>query len=286
MKKILTIIFIALISFSIGNAQGDSLLRNKNGYPLLPESGDIAVGMTMNPIFTYFGNFFNGNLANTAPNAAFLTNANQPNAIFLKYFIADDAALRFTFELTSTTTTNSFYVQDDAAVIADPLSNAQVTDIMSSMYRNYVVGFGYEKRRGSTRLQGFYGANVLLSYGNFKRNYQYGNPMSAANPLPTTHNYGANMHNGGRVTDSYNGEQLGFGVNVFLGVEYFILPKISLGAEFAYGAMFTRDKQASLTYEYWNIDHLQLVEATDPGDATRALGTTNPSANFFLMFHF
>lgn len=287
MKKFLTIIFIALISFSIGSAQGDTLIRNKNGYPLLPEKGELAVGISMTPIFNYFGNFMHGNNATfLAPTANFAPFAAQPNAVFLKYFVADDAALRFTLEFTSTSVTNSVYVQDDAAVINDPMSNAQVTDILTTMNRNYVVGFGYEKRRGSTRLQGVYGANLLLSYGNFKQNYQYGNPMSAANPLPTTNDYGTNLYNGGRVLNNYGGEQLGVGANVFMGVEYFILPKISIGAQFSYGFLLTKAKQAKFNYEYWNVDHYELVEATDPGDVQRLLGTSNPAANFVLMFHF
>jgi len=287
MKRILTVILIALISFSIGNAQGDTLLKNKNGYPLLPEQGDIAVGMTMTPIFNYFGNFFHGNNATFfAPTANFAPFAIQPNAVFVKYFVADDAALRFTFEFTAASTTNSIYMPDDAALINDPMSNAQVTDIMTSMNRNYVAGFGYEKRRGSTRLQGHYGAGLLLSYGNTKQNYQYGNPMSAANPMPSTNDFGANLHNGGRILNNYDGEQLGFGANVFMGVEYFILPKISLGAEFSYGVMLAKTKQAKFDYEYWNVDHYTLIEQNDPGDVQRILGTRNPSGNFFLMFHF
>lgn len=286
MKRILSIIFIALMTFSFANAQ-DSLMTNKNGYPLLPQQGDIAIGMTMTPMFNYFGNFFHGNNATfLAPTANFAPFAAQPNAIFAKYFIADQTALRFTFEFTATSVTNSIYVQDDAAVINDPMSNAQVTDILTNMNRNYVLGFGYEKRRGETRLQGVYGANLLLSYGNFKQDYQYGNPMSAANPLPTTNDFGTNLYNGGRVLNYHAGEQLGAGANVFMGAEYFILPKISIGAEFSYGVLFSKTKQEKFTYEHWNVDHYELIEAVDPGDVQRLLGTGNPSANFYLMLHF
>ncbi len=273
------------MTFSFVNAQEDSLMTNKNGYPILPERGEIAVGMTMNPIFTYFGNFFNGTQNNVAPIGTFFNNG-VPNAIFAKYFIADDAALRFTLEATANTTTNSFYVQDDAVVINDPLSNAQVTDIQTTVTRSYVIGFGYEKRRGSTRLQGKYGANLLLTYQNNNLLYKYGNPMSADNPMPTTHDFGTNIYNGGRILENYGAEQLGLGVNIFIGVEYFILPKLSLGAELGYGVGLNKVKQTKIKYEYWNVDHVEYIEAIDPGDVDRLLGTTNPSANFFLMFHF
>ncbi len=286
MKKILLIILISIFAFTFVNAQGDSLMLNKKGFPILPAKGDIAVGLSMSPITTYFGNFFHGNNTTGGLNATFRTDLFESNAVFLKYFIADDAAIRAIFEFTSSTITNSFYVRDDVAYINDPLSNAQVIDIQKNMYRNYVLGFGYEKRRGITRLQGLFGANILLSYNNEKTNYRYGNPMSAANPLPTTYNYGSNIYNGGRVLNTYDGEFLGLGANVFIGFEYFILPKISIGAELAYTGYLNQVKQSKFDYEYWNVDHLELVEATDPGDVGRAVGTLNPSANLFLMLHF
>ncbi len=286
MKRILSIIVITLITISFSFGQSDSIMRNKNGFPILPAKGDVAVGMSMSPFFHYFGNFFHGNNTTGPLNAQFLTNSFQPGALFFKYFYTNNMAFRASFEFSSNTTTNSFYVQDDAAVLIDPLSNAKVTDIQYDKNRSYVFGLGIEKRRGSTRLQGVYGADVLISYQNNKQEYKYGNPMSAANPLPTTHNFGTNIYNGGRVLHDHNGEQYGIGANVFVGVEYFVLPKISIGAEVAYGFMLTKTGQAKFDYEYWNVDHQEMIVAENPGDVVRAVGTANPSANFFLMFHF
>ncbi len=286
MKKILSLIMIALISVGYTFGQGDSVMRNKNGYPVLPAKGDIAVGMSMTPFFGYFGNFFHGNNPTGPLNAQFLTNSFQPGALFFKYFYTNNLALRASFEFTSTTTTNSAYVQDDAAVLIDPLSNAKVTDIQYNKNRSYVFGVGFEKRRGSTRLQGVYGADFLFYYQNNKQSYKYGNPMSAANPSPTTTNFGTNLYNGGRILHDYNGEQYGIGANVFVGVEYFVLPKISIGAEAAYGFMLAKSGQEKFDYEYWNVDHQEMVVAENPGDVARAIGTANPSADFFIMFHF
>ncbi len=285
MKKI--ILIIAALFVIIGTqAQNDSIMTNKNGYPILPQQGDLAIGMSMTPIFNYLGNFFHGNAATPAPVVNFRTNTFANNAIFFKYFNSDVSAFRVNFAFTSNHTTNSIYVQDDAAIAIDPLSNAQVTDIQFNDIQNYVLGLGYEKRRGNTRLQGFYGADLLFSYQNTVTSYKYGNPMSQDNQMPTTFDFGGNLYNGGRITKVYNGEVLGLGLNAFIGVEYFVLPKISLGAELAYGLWLTKTRQAKFDYEIWNTDHVENVVAIDPGDVGRFITTSNPYANFYLMFHF
>ncbi len=285
MKKIILFIFTLLLVINL-SAQSDSIMKNKNGYPILPEQGDFAVGISMTPILGYLGNFFHGTGITPAPMATFRTNTFQNNAVFFKYFNSNNSAFRVNFEFTSNHVSNSYYVQDDAAVAIDPLSNKQVTDIQLTDFQNYVLGFGYEKRRGKTRLQGIYGVDLLFSYQNLTNSYKYGNPMSPDNQMPTTHNFGTNLYNGGRVLKTYNGEVIGVGLNAFLGFEYFVLPKISLGAEFAYGLWLTKTRQAKFKYEVWNVDHVENIEATDPGDVGRFLGSANPYANFFLMLHF
>lgn len=294
MKKLLSIIFLVVLGSGIATAQEDSLLneyntsqnliKNKNGYVIVPEAGDFALGLSTNSIFSYLGNMFNGTIGNAAPFTSFRTNGT--NAIFFKYFLSETSALRASFRFDAYTNLNSVYVQDDNAVLNDPLSNAQVTDVMKYMTRNYSIGFGYEGRKGKTRLQGIYGANIGASYGNLMYEYKYGNPMSDDNTMPTTYNFGSNLYGNGRILNNYNGENWSVGANVFAGLEYFILPKISIGVEFSYGFNYNITRQSSFTYEYWNVDHVEMTQATDPGNVSRYLGTTNPSANIFLMFHF
>ena len=57
MKRILTIISIALLPFVGVNAQD----KEKN---YLPEAGDMALGVNLMPVFKYAGNLFNGNTNN------------------------------------------------------------------------------------------------------------------------------------------------------------------------------------------------------------------------------
>jgi hypothetical protein len=75
------------------------------------------------------------------------------------------------------------------------------------------AGLGKEWRKGKTRLQGFYGADasVFFNTGSTKT-------VTGANTKTIT-----------------NGLELGLGVNGFVGAEYFIFPKMSVGAQFNYG---------------------------------------------------
>jgi hypothetical protein len=75
------------------------------------------------------------------------------------------------------------------------------------------AGLGKEWRRGKTRLQGFYGADASVFFST-------GSVKTVTGAITRT------------VTP---GLELGLGVNGFVGAEYFIFPKMSLGAQFNYG---------------------------------------------------
>lgn len=263
------------------------MLVNKNGITILPKQGDIAIGMSMNPIFTYLGNAFNGNVFNNAPTADFLSYPVGTNNIYVKYFLEDKAAVRICFEYSGINEYSSEYVQDDAAILADPLSNAETEDMLNVKGSTIVLGAGYEIRRGDTRLQGYAGGNAYFLIQNSKYLYSYGNPISDLNPQPTSVNWGNNiLPGGGRKTVQNYGQTMGFGLGGFLGVEYFIIPRISLGAELGYGYMYSKDGHTDYDYEIWNVNEIEEnVETEAPGDSGHNWGTGNPSMNFFLMFH-
>jgi len=306
MKKIILSFLFVFCAIFAGMAQEDtegidaSGLVSKKGLTILPEQGDIAIGISMNPIFNYLGNSFNGNLNNTAPTANFLgypvTNNNlyisgqapTTSQIFAKYFLTDKSAVRVSFEYTGVNTFNKVYVQDDATVLNDPLSNAKITDMQHITGSTFVLGAGYEMRRGSSRVQGYMGGNAYFLMQNSKIEYSYGNPMSELNPIPTSNDWGGNiLANGGRKLVQYNGPTKGAGLGAILGVECFIFPKISIGAELGYGYFYYQQKQTKYDYEIWNVDVAeQKIETQSPGNKGHMWGTGNPSANFYMMFHF
>ena len=87
------------------------------------------------------------------------------------------------------------------------------------------LGYGIENRRGSTRLQGMWGYNGFIGIG---EKFDSSDWLS----IPTIiYEDGYNMH---------------IMTALFVGCEYFFLPKIAIGAEYHYGAtMHVTDNQTS-----------------------------------------
>ncbi len=77
-----------------------------------------------------------------------------------------------------------------------------------------MAGLGKEWRRGKTRLQGFYGADAMLLVST-------GSSTNAAG------------------VETKDGMRFGIGAQGFLGAEYFLFPKISIGAQYTYGLMIS-----------------------------------------------
>ena len=284
MKTKIFFIISFILCINIIYAQDKSPLTSKSGKLILPQPGDIAVGINASPFLTYFGNFFNFNANNTSPSLQFL----DANTIYGKYFLTSNRALRVRVELTSTNYSNKKYVTDDNALYNDPLSNAQVVDNHIQRSSNIVLGAGYEYRRGRTRLQGFYGFEGVLQFGNYVDFYEYGNPFTELFTNPTDYNFGGNqLINGGRVLEQHNGRNFGIGAGAFVGIEYFIFPCISVGGQVSWNLMYNKTGKSKQIYEIWNGS--EAVENTlfqSPGNRAFQSYTANPDAGIFFMFHF
>jgi hypothetical protein len=202
MKKVL-LTAAAVLSLTFVNAQD---LKSKKGEAYLPVAGDWAISFNADGLFGYAGNAFNGNTNNVAPSVDYVTN----NAFVGKKFISDKMAHRVVANLGFGSNTVSNVVG---------LNNEEVK---SSSF-DLTAGLGKEWRKGSTRLQGFYGADALI------------NISSGSNE--TTNTVAAN---GTFVssTENKSGLGLGLGVQGFLGAEYFIFPKFAIGAQYTYRVGF------------------------------------------------
>ena len=196
MKKIL-FSTVALLAFGFVNAQD---LKSKKGEAYLPVAGEWAISFNADGIFEYAGNAFNGNTDNAAPS---VTSVRQ-NTFVGKKFITDKTAYR---------------VVANFGFGSNNLSNGDiglgvVFDTYKSSTFNLTAGLGKEWRRGSTRLQGFYGADALVGFSSTK--------------WTETNNSAGNA--------SFNaGTSINLGVTGFIGAEYFLFPKMSIGAQYNYG---------------------------------------------------
>ena len=101
------------------------------------------------------------------------------------------------------------------------------------------VGYGIEMRKGSKRLQGYYGYEAMVAIQNGSTNYNYGNDVDTSGF--TSHDFGDNLNGNIRTTKVTNGMNIALGGRGVIGVEYFVVPKISFGGEFGWGFGFYRN---------------------------------------------
>lgn len=257
MKKSIALVALA---FGVTSAFAQDL-TSKKGEPILPEAGDYMIGIDANPFLNYAGNFFGKTAANVAPSWNFL---NGNNMIIGKYFKDANTAYRVGIRLGINNQTTKAEIADLSSTAPTfPTLPTMKEDVYKNSNKAIGITVGLEKRKGKTRLQGFYGADFMLWGSSQKEKYTYGNTIdvnsttglavvSAAN----TTNFGSNLTTiagsgatSGRVTEKKTGNGLGIGLRAFIGAEYFILPKISIGGEFGWGIGFMTGGKTSTTVQ-------------------------------------
>ena len=288
MKKTIFTLVIAFSAFALINAQ---TLTSKKGVPILPETGDYALGINAVPFFSYAGNMFNGNIGNTAPGFNFT--ANNPFTIYGKTFIDPQTAYRAKFQIGYTSVTDKNFVIKNAEDV-----NPEITVEDKAKWNDMMIalGLGIEKRRGKGRVQGIYGAEATIMFGSSKEAYEYGNTW---NPDFSHHvtDFGDNLlyENGyllGQKTEVKNGSTFGLDIRGFVGVEYFFAPKISLGGEFGWGISLSSTGEGETKYEFIDFSQdtgepfLSNSTAKVAGGSTFGIGVDNLSGAINLMFYF
>ncbi len=275
----------------------------------LPETGDWAVGIDATPFLTYFGNFIGGTDANAAPTWNFLTN-NQ--TITGKYFASETMAYRGNLRIGFGSNSGSQMVSDrsqDFSLVTYPTTPPEmVENSFSNGFTNIGLSGGLEWRKGKGRLQGFYGGELGISLSSNSATYTYGNELNqnatfnvdvdpAADDINgnsiTTDQFG----NDARILESKSGMAFGIGIRGFIGAEYFVLPKLSIGGEFGWGLVFQSLGTASVTYESEGINGSgnevseTFVEESKNGssfgiDTDNMNNVFGPAGSLRLTFHF
>lgn len=170
-------------------------IKSSKGENYLPEAGDWAIGFNADGVFKYAGNSFNGTSGNAAPSVTY-----QNAGTFVgKKFISAKEAYRVVANFAVASNENP----------GGYAANGTTYDKQSGF--DLTAGLGKEWRKGKTRLQGFYGADAMLGFSSMK----YSNKVGDGSYEP--------------------GTTFKIGVNGFIGAEYFIFPKMSIGAQYTYG---------------------------------------------------
>lgn len=242
-------------------------LTSKKGEIYLPEGGDWALGFDAAPFLDYAGNFL-GSGENSAPSADYV---NQNMTIYGKMFRDAQTAWRAQVRL-------SFLSASQDSIVADLDPNALAGSTKTNTYKqsatNIVLGFGIEKRRGNTRLQGVYGAEALIGISSENETVDYGNAIQ--------------YEVGPRMTEMKYGSGFTFGARGFIGAEYFLFPKISIGAEYGIALGIASIGEGETTYEEYDLANNASVTTTvkEGGSSVFGLDTDNTGGSIRLMLHF
>ncbi|MCX7862679.1 MAG: hypothetical protein N2449_06765, partial [Bacteroidales bacterium] len=209
-------------------------------------------------------------------------------AIYAKYFVDNQTAYRAVVRLGIVNTTDKEYVKQDGQ--SDPL--VTVEDKAKYSNKNIVIGAGMEKRRGKTRLQGFYGAEAFLTFGGASEKYVYGNAFSSSNTTPTMTDFDPTNSNvlspTARILSRKSGTTIGLGARGFVGVEYFVMPKLSVGGEFGWGLQIAAQGDGKTEVESWDAlnNTVKKVETKTGGGSLFGFDTDNFGGIIYMMFHF
>jgi hypothetical protein len=288
MKKII-IVGILFHSANIIIAQD---LTSKKGFPILPEAGDWAIGIDANPFLNYAGNFFGKGGSTTITTGTVQTASHFTNQAPTWNFIANNfnisgkkmidakTAYRASVRFGLNNVTKKNQVTDRAITTAPvyPAVPFKIENTWKQTYTNIGLSVGMEKRQGKTRLQGIYGAEAGIGFSSGTNVYKYGNQLSTSTSNPvgvsTEDGFDADLNTTGIQTlnltkDTYNndarilkersGVNFEIGVRAFVGAEYFVAPKISLGGEFGWGIGLSHTGKSKTTLESIGNNGSELV---------------------------
>lgn len=290
MKKIIGVSF-ALVVSAMSFAQSNDQIQNKNGVDIMPVSGEWGVGMNAIPIFNYIGNAFNGNTGNFNMGANKFVSYWASNTLFGKYMLSDDNAIRAQLRIGQYNNTYTNWVFDDTKNSPDSM----VADTYKTSSSFYNIGVGYEFRRGKTRLKGIYGGEVMYMFQRgMSADYTYGNAYGIGNQAPTATNWfswggvASEAPIGERMVSQSGGNFNGMGLRGFVGVEYYIAPKICFGTEFGWGLMYGATSDMTTTTEFYDNGNAitNTRNVVTAGNKGLSIDTDNFNGSLYLMFYF
>lgn len=268
-----------------------------------PQQGEWAVGFTLNPILNFVGNMFNGTAgqvfnSQTLGGQPLFSDADPAYplvSVMGKYMVTDNVAIRANLGLLLNINNQNFYISDDRAVLLDPLSIEKVTDKAHGETYGGSLFIGAEYRVGKKRVQGIFGGGLNYAFSVYQAKYSYGNAISEANQVPTI---GAGMPAftqpaiympNARTISQLNSGTHTVGLVGNIGVECFVAPKISLGAEVNLAILYRIEMPSYKQLEGYNLITKQVQTFTDiAGQSTSGFlfGTQNIGANIFMNFYF
>lgn len=305
-KKISAILMLSVLPL------GALMAQDTKNY--LPKAGDYAIGIDMQPVYSFFGNMANGTAAvanglNTFGGEEALNYTNNVT-IMGKYMLDNTTALRVNFGIRKDVNHDFQYSRDDYQYFINPLSEAKVEDGAKFNGAYYSIAVGMEFRRGKERIQGYYGADLVFGKSKEKFDFTYGNAVTEANQSPSRNfnvagtpysvAIGANPPTAvvaaadptyfttSYITESFR-KAVEIGVAGRVGVEYFVVPKLSFGGEVSLLISETFDRGSYVITEGYNFINGKVenhTEMVSPKAHRLHIGTEDLGGKLFMMFYF
>ena len=249
MKKGIVLLFVVISSLYNNFAQ--EFLTSKKGIPILPEQGSYGLSFNAENIFNYLGNFSNSSANNSLSNLEFPDNQ---LSISGKYFTTNNKAIRLLLRVA----VNTVSIDDISGV---SFENGE----FDSLNVNFSIGYALEKRRGSGRLQGFYGPTTGLGLS-------FANSKLSAQRIPA----------GEAEVEIKSGPLITLWLGGIAGVEYFFAPKLSISIQFMWTINYTTQREGRETIDngVGNTSERDLPASSSISFDTRQNG------NIFINFYF
>lgn len=260
-------------------------LVSKKGIYILPERGEFCLGIDADPFLNYLGGIFSDTDADVPGINA--VSDGYKIGISGKYMKTSNTAYRASFYINARSE-NDFRPVRKSLLTPDELDPQYVDDKEQNTETSFQVAVGLEKRRGNSRIQGIYGVELLVEFFSEKTEYDYGNSITNQFNTPDIA-YNAYGTYGERLIKTTNDNSYGVGIKGFVGVEYFIAPKMSIGGEVGYVVGYAKEGDRTNVYEYWNsaqqtvsniVRHQNTVKDGEVGI------TTDVTGNISLFFYF
>lgn len=307
MKKIFCFAVVAALALPMAAAEKATPEErgNRDYSSWLPAKGDFSVGFSLDPLTTYIGNFFNGNTNNSLGDlggepindvASGLSWGKPIVSIMGTYMATDNLAVKANIGFGFSMTQNNQYALDETAAFLDPLSRAKVVDSERHRKSSGSVALGIEYRVGKTHpVQGVFGVGANYSFGSYRRTYTYGNAITELMQAPDIAVGSYDESVAGYMpkarTLSVQNPELVHMVGLYgsVGVEWFVAPKIALGANVNVGLYYAINPARATTYEGWNTQSMKLEQFTElvaPAEHGFHFGTDNIGSNLYVTFYF
>jgi hypothetical protein len=287
MKKVILISIVCVLGFKGIRAEG--------GTDYVPHAGNFSIGFDVSPLFNFLGNIFNGTIGNEmeplAGTPAIVRGGGiLPSAsIMAKYMYTDNFAIIGNIGLLGRNTTSRVYVRDDRAYALDPFTGDRLIDVGITKRNGISALLGGEYRVGESRIQGVFGGGLMFAFAKSHTSFQWANQMTNFNQNPTT-SFGGLVGNGMRTLETFGTTPtIYFGLATHAGVEYFIAPRVSIGAVVNLHLLRERGAQTYMKTERFNpaTDRVDVwTDLVSPGNRTTLWGTENLGGSLYISFYF